>query len=91
MLNTFDLNMQIIYFLLIEKDLKKIEEHFTKNRNSMPPIFIATATDKTHSVWTTTKPIPTILYRLKSLATISYKYMQDALISANKINFQVGT
>ena len=65
-------------------DIAEIQKHFEADRATLPPMFIATPTDKLTSQWTRHKPSAQIMTRLAQLAQLSYTTLEKQLVTANE-------
>ncbi len=70
---------QSIAFEISENGYAEIERLFTKNRTTLPLMFIATPDDKHNSTWTKRKPTALILQRLAVLAAASADLLEKQL------------
>lgn len=66
-------------WFLSESDYEEIEGHFSKNRSTLPLMFIATPIDKLKSSLTKKKPTAPILQRLAALAKQSFEVLEKQL------------
>ena len=75
---------------IAEKDYGNIERAFTKNRTTLPLMFIATPGDKYGSTWTKLTPSAPILQRLVLLAKQSYSVLEKQLtVAGGEQDFKV--
>ncbi|XP_022104719.1 nucleolar protein 6-like [Acanthaster planci] len=63
-----------------DSDYDEIRQHFTEQRSQLPPMFLATPTDKLNSVWTQKQPTAQILRRLLVLAKESLRVLMSQMM-----------
>lgn len=64
---------------LDSETLLSVDKHFHKARDSLPPLFIVTPGDTTHSIWTKEAPSLAILVHVTSLAVEALKVIEEQL------------
>ncbi len=75
-----------------EKQLTSIHTKFTKDRSTLPLMFIATPYDKFTSLWTKGKPTAQIVQRMALLARESLTLLTTQLVDTNiNLDFKVCT
>ena len=73
---------------LTDEDCVKIVTRFSRERTTLPAMFVATASDRSSMLWTKTKPSVQILLRMKVLAEEALRVLNDQM-SADKADFKV--
>ncbi|XP_038078124.1 nucleolar protein 6-like [Patiria miniata] len=65
---------------LQDSDYDEIRQHFSEHRSQLPPMFLATPTDKLNSVWSQKQPAAQILRRLLELAKESLRVLTSQMM-----------
>lgn len=82
-------NTHYLVFGVPDTDLADIPSKFTKERSTLPLMFISTPLDKYSQHWTKGKPSPMILQRLVVLAAKSLELVQERLMSLENADLKV--